>query len=545
MIARRNTPALPGGLVLLGGACALVGAPGLLAAYPLSALWRHRTTAVATRWGCAVSGGLATLYLAPAFPWTWPGALLDGGSLGSVAVSAATEILLAPLAAQLLALCSPAPAPVSAATVSPPAAAIPPHLPALVRLGTDELGRPVELDLAGEATIAVIGLPGKGKTMSLIRLAAESVRLGWSVVVLDLKGSGAMARAVKALAAREGLPLQLFDPSDPASLGYNPCTGRPDEVASKLCGSFSFDGVADVYSQVGLVAITRIVAALQGAGKPFRLDDVVAAFEATGLADLQRIYRELDKAARTAGLPPPDMGPLARLEGEIASAKAARLVQEGHLGIAKRLAALAEGAFNELLRREDTIDLAAASSATSLTYLGLPSLARPTDVALLAKVLLQELKVLADARLRQPDRVPMLLIIDELAALGEATQLVDLLLQSREAGIVVVASSQFLPRDIALRAALLGAGVVVAHGVATQDADMLAAQFGTHPVSTYTTTVDHETGTATRSALRRDEDDTVPANRLRELGVGEAALRVVKNRQPLRHRIIHVQREDI
>ena len=545
MIARRNTPALPGGLVLLGGACALVGAPGLLAAYPLSALWRHRATAVATRWGCAVSGGLATLYLAPAFPWTWPGALLDGGSLGSVAVSAATEILLAPLAAQLLALCSPAPAPVSAATVSPPAAAIPPHLPALVRLGTDELGRPVELDLAGEATIAVIGLPGKGKTMSLIRLAAESVRLGWSVVVLDLKGSGAMARAVKALAAREGLPLQLFDPSDPASLGYNPCTGRPDEVASKLCGSFSFDGVADVYSQVGLVAITRIVAALQGAGKPFRLDDVAAAFEATGLADLQRIYRELDKAARTAGLPPPDMGPLARLEGEIASAKAARLVQEGHLGIAKRLAALAEGAFNELLRREDTIDLAAASSATSLTYLGLPSLARPTDVALLAKVLLQELKVLADARLRQPDRVPMLLIIDELAALGEATQLVDLLLQSREAGIVVVASSQFLPRDPALRAALLGAGVVVAHGVATQDADMLAAQFGTHPVSTYTTTVDHETGTATRSALRRDEDDTVPANRLRELGVGEAALRVVKNRQPLRHRIIHVQREDI
>ena len=545
MIARRNTPALPGGLVLLGGACALVGAPGLLAAYPLSALWRHRATAVATRWGCAVSGGLATLYLAPAFPWTWPGALLDGGSLGSVAVSAATEILLAPLAAQLLALCSPAPAPVSAATVSPPAAAIPPHLPALVRLGTDELGRPVELDLAGEATIAVIGLPGKGKTMSLIRLAAESVRLGWSVVVLDLKGSGAMARAVKALAAREGLPLQLFDPSDPASLGYNPCTGRPDEVASKLCGSFSFDGVADVYSQVGLVAITRIVAALQGAGKPFRLDDVVAAFEATGLADLQRIYRELDKAARTAGLPPPDMGPLARLEGEIASAKAARLVQEGHLGIAKRLAALAEGAFNELLRREDTIDLAAASSATSLTYLGLPSLARPTDVALLAKVLLQELKVLADARLRQPDRVPMLLIIDELAALGEATQLVDLLLQSREAGIVVVASSQFLPRDPALRAALLGAGVVVAHGVATQDADLLAAQFGTHPVSTYTTTVDHETGTATRSALRRDEDDTVPANRLRELGVGEAALRVVKNRQPLRHRIIHVQREEI
>ena len=545
MIARRNTPALPGGLVLLGGACALVGAPGLLAAYPLSALWRHRATAVATRWGCAVSGGLATLYLAPAFPWTWPGALLDGGSLGSVAVSAATEILLAPLAAQLLALCSPVPAPVSAATVSPPAAAIPPHLPALVRLGTDELGRPVELDLAGEATIAVIGLPGKGKTMSLIRLAAESVRLGWSVVVLDLKGSGAMARAVKALAAREGLPLQLFDPSDPASLGYNPCAGRPDEVASKLTGSFSFDGVADVYSQVGLVAITRIVAALQGAGKPFRLDDVVAAFEATGLADLQRIYRELDKAARTAGLPPPDMGPLARLEGEIASAKAARLVQEGHLGIAKRLAALAEGAFNELLRREDTIDLAAASSATSLTYLGLPSLARPTDVALLAKVLLQELKVLADARLRQPDRVPMLLIIDELAALGEATQLVDLLLQSREAGIVVVASSQFLPRDIALRAALLGAGVVVAHGVATQDADLLAAQFGTHPVSTYTTTVDHETGTATRSALRRDEDDTVPANRLRELGVGEAALRVVKNRQPLRHRIIHVQREDI
>ena len=163
------------------------------------------------------------------------------------------------------------------------------------------------------------------------------------------------------------------------------------------------------------------------------LDDVVASFGKTGLAELRAIHRDLVAQARTAGEPPPDDAALNRLEGELKSAELARLVQEGHVGMAKRLTALAEGAFGDLLRRDDTLDLAAAMTRQSLTYVGLPSLARPTDVALLAKVFLQELKITAYARLQQTQRVPVLLILDEVPALGEPTQLIDLMLQSREA----------------------------------------------------------------------------------------------------------------
>ena len=87
--------------------------------------------------------------------------------------------------------------------------------------------------------------------------------------------------------------------------------------------------------------------------------------------------------------------------------------------------------------------------------------------------------------------------------------------------------------------------MLIAHGVATQDAEVLAEQFGTHLTPGYTTTLDHETGAATRSAIRMADDYTVSANQFRELGVGEVALRVVRNPMPLRHRIVHIQKEEI
>src|SRR6185312_3228528 len=75
---------------------------------------------------------------------------------------------------------------------------------------------------------------------------------------------------------------------------------------------------------------------------------------------------------------------------------------------------------------------------------------------------------------------PGLVLFDEFASLGDATQLVDLLLQAREARLAVVVSTQQLPRQAeVLRKALLGAGVLVVHQVgAPEDAETLARALG-------------------------------------------------------------------
>ena len=100
------------------------------------------------------------------------------------------------------------------------------------------------------------------------------------------------------------------------------------------------------------------------------------------------------------------------------------------------------------------------------------------------------------AAARDQDVVPVLLVFDEFAALREATQVVDLLLQARQAKTPLVVATQFLPEDPSIRRPVLSAGVLIAHRLEAEDADMIAAQFGTHTVPMHTAQVDYESGTS-------------------------------------------------
>lgn len=403
----------------------------------------------------------------------------------------------------------------------------------LVRLGRDHMDRPFLVDLDGEASVLVVGLPGSGKTTTVIRLIAEAVRLGWSAVVVDLKASGALHDAVRQIAARDGLPLFVVDRNDPDSIGYNPCTGDPAQVAGRLTGAFSYMGVSAVYGQVALATLPLVISALGAAGRPLSIRAIVDALEPGGLALLGReagVRDGVDHAARLRALQQ--------------NAEKTRVLQEGLVGLQQRLKALDVGLFGELLRRTPALDWADVDRVPSLVYLGLSTLGAPADVELLGRVIAQDLKGVADARLRsRAARRPWILILDEFAALGEAEQLVDLVLQGREAGIITVASTQFLPRSTPVRKALLGSGVVVAHRVEGDDAETLAAQFGTSATVDVTPTVDFATGEATRGALRRGRTYTISPDQLRELDTGEAAVRVVRRPLSTRHTIITVSRE--
>ncbi len=116
---------------------------------------------------------------------------------------------------------------------------------------------------------------------------------------------------------------------------------------------------------------------------------------------------------------------------------------------------------------------------------------------------------------------------DEFAALREAGQITDLLLQARQAAMAVILSTQYLPIDIPIRKAALSAGLLLAHRLEAQDAQDVAAQFGTRPAWKVTQQIDWESGTSQKGSVRDVEEYIVHPNTLRSLAVGQVAVRSV------------------
>jgi hypothetical protein len=197
-------------------------------------------------------------------------------------------------------------------------------------------------------------------------------------------------------------------------------------------------------------------------------------------------------------------------------------------GIAGRLRTLRYGVFGPwLLPSDRTLDLVESMRSPGITYLGLPATAASEDVALVGRLLIQHLKQLAYARLWSEAQQPGMVLLDEFASLGDAVQVVDLLLQAREASLAVVVSTQQVPRDSAvLRKALLGAGALIVHQVgAPEDADAIARALGSR---SGTELVRHiqlgPAGPAVRRLLRSRESFLIGPDQLARLGVGQAAI---------------------
>ena len=97
-----------------------------------------------------------------------------------------------------------------------------------IPLGWDTVGQLVAL--IGEQThyhTLVIGMTGAGKTTLMVMLVVAARALGWSVVVIDLKGSPMLRRLFAALPRA-----RCWSPRGPASLDL--LRGAPEEVAGKL-----------------------------------------------------------------------------------------------------------------------------------------------------------------------------------------------------------------------------------------------------------------------------------------------------------------------
>jgi Type IV secretion-system coupling protein DNA-binding domain len=514
-------------------------------------LWRITRPDIATRWLVAGLSAATAVALQPAVEIIWSWSLLvqmvtpsnpSHFSAGMILASLPAEMLLGPLvlvafelgvayrrqtihgeewarynqvASRKRALESDLPAPdARAANVGAQA-----HPSGKIRLGVSAEGdSPFDLDAQDVAQhIFIPGASGTGKTTTLVRLADGALANGYGVVIIDCKGVG-LGREARKLASRHDVPFTIVDPQDASSIGYDPCSGDAPTIANKLIGSFSFAAEAEIYKQVAMEVIPVICRAMVASGSDVTLDGIYAALGRGGLARLGRnkgaeAYRDRLEELETSG----------------------RLSTAGYVGLQKRLGALMEGAFGELFRKCPALNWPQEMHEPRVTYLSLSSTAASEDVELFGRVITQDLKQVCDQRMRAIERgddpIPVLIIYDEFAALREAQQVVDLLLQARQARAPLVVATQYLPEELAIRKPVLSAGVLIVHRLEAEDADLMAAQFGTHSTTALTAQLDYETGWNEKGSVRWVEEFDMHPNVLKELPVGMAAVLARRTRR--------------
>lgn len=376
-----------------------------------------------------------------------------------------------------------------------------------VRWGWDQVNdRPYDIEPTNLARhLTLLGVTGSGKTTAIARLAEGLLQLGWAVVFLDCKGGGLRSTAQR-LAAAADVPYRLVDPTFPEqTLRYNPCTGTPADVSNKLIGALSFGSDGEVYKQVSQLALGIVTASQQALGRTVTLDSLRSALTPEAMRGLVGQLGKADK---------PD---LARYLKD--TIDGGRLTGEALETLRSRLANFQRSHFEPILRDptpETVLDLDAAL-ADGVTYFSLPSTAASEDVPLMGRVLLQDLKQAVARReqeiggfaRRLPTTMSMavsgvrmrnvLLVVDEFAALQDPAQIQDLLLQARSAGITLALSSQFLPQDAGLAAAVKGAGMVASLRVGDVDAEQVSDLFGTYEALELTEQTGHVGGDVART----------------------------------------------
>jgi hypothetical protein len=415
------------------------------------------------------------------------------------------------------------------------------HPKGVIRLGLekDSAGRRA-FDLTStelRTHVFIPGASGSGKTTTLARLADGALGNGFGLVIVDCKGSGLGATA-RMLATRHGLPFYVVDPDAPSeTLGYNPCRGSPSDVANKLIGAFAFGEAGEIYKQVAMNYIPILVRGLQAAGTPVTLASLAKVCDQNEMGALAR------KAGQSPSAPPDLQEQLLQLAAAEGVGKA------GSSSLQHRFGALLQGKFGDLFLKDEehSLDWDAVLERPSVVYLALSATAAPEDVELLGRVIAQDLKQVCGRRLRAAQSgshmTPVLLAFDEFAALREAGQITDLLLQARQADMPIILSTQYLPEAIPIRKAALQAGLLVIHRLEAKDAEDVAAQFGTRSAWKVTHQIEWETGRTEKGSIRDIEEYNVHPNTLRRLAVGEVAVRSVPTDRHALVRVIPVERD--
>jgi hypothetical protein len=365
-------------------------------------------------------------------------------------------------------------------------------------LALDELDR--------HATL--IGATGSGKTTTLGRLMDAAMGVGWAVLVVDAKG-GRLANVCSALGAAHHVPTRIWLPGHPLSWTYDLCQGEPTSIGNRIVGAFDHGPDGQIYRNLSQALIPMAARSLLETGRACTLDTLRFSLDSAHLTGLARHVS--------------DVG----IKAELLSMVHDSLHQKTLSGLVGRLRTLRYGVFGPwLLPSDRTLNLDECLRTPGVTYMGLPATAASEDVALVGRIVIQHLKQLAYAALWSDQPARGLVVIDEFASIGEAAQLLDLLLQAREARLAVVISTQQLPRDLVLRKALLGAGTLMVHQVSVpDDARALAEALGTRAGTEIVRQIQlGPAGPLARRYLRSRESFLVSPDQLARLPIGQVAV---------------------
>lgn len=358
--------------------------------------------------------------------------------------------------------------------------------------------------------VTLIGATGCGKTTTAARLIHAAVTRDWPVIVIDAKG-GRLSSICADIAFRQNVPMRAWQPDRPDTWTYNPCAGTPTAVANRLIGAFEHGRDGQIYRNLSQALIPIVVESLTQTGQECTLDTLRFSMDSAHLAGLAR--RIADPTVKA----------------ELVSMLHDELHRRALSGLVGRLRSLRLGGFGSVLMPSDqTLDLTDCLRGPGVTYFGLPATAASEDVALVGRVLIQHVKQEVYAALWSARPQPGLIVLDEFASLGDAVQLTDLLLQAREALLGVVVCTQQLPRDVVLRKALLGAGILIAHQIgAPEDADAVARALGTRTATEIARTIQlGPHGPVARRLLRPRDAFLVSPDALTRLPIGQAAVNV-------------------
>ena len=372
-----------------------------------------------------------------------------------------------------------------------------------------------------------MGATGTGKTQSvLLPLLRGDIRAGRTVVFIDGKGDRETLSALWRLAqetSREG-DFRFFDLRRPAaSCTYSPLlNGTPNEQADKIMDALRWDN--EYYRSQSQAVLLRTLRALRATGRPYTLDDLVAAL--SDLGALQALAALVPDRQRMAELEP--------------IANRWKDYQLETAGLRAQLDSLLMTDFGELLMApQPTLDLAEAYRSRSIVYFALPVAKYRQTAPLLAKMIIGDLNSVAGmVQDGQLSRDMTSVVVDEFAAFA-MPMFIDLLNKARSAGMAITISHQLMRGDLANA----GEGYVgqVADNTnvkiclrQSEDAEYVAGLAGTRSIVRRTqqtqTTFLWEDPTGLGSARDADEYNVSP-NLIRELPQGVA---VVKIDQPVR-----------
>lgn len=286
-------------------------------------------------------------------------------------------------------------------------------------------------------------------------------------------------------------------------------------------GIFEYDGGAQIYKNAAQQVIPLIARAILDAKQPVTLTRLSDSLESP--EDLRRLGRDAGGDSEVR---------LTRLANQM---KPGSVTGEAYAGLGLRFGALLEGAFRELFRAVDearpVLDWNAVTQSPGVVYLALRATASSEDVDLVSRMIAQDLKQLCARRIRaraeQQTITPVLCVMDEFAALNEARQFRDLLLQARQALMPTVIATQLVPESGDLKGAAMGAGLIIAHRVAGDDAEAMATQFGTHVAWKETIQHDAQEGATGLMSIRQVNEFNVHPDHFRQLRRGRAAVHSV------------------